>query len=945
MSVPFITVQGAAGHNLKHIDVQIPRNALTVITGVSGSGKSTLAFDTLFAEGQRRYVESLSAYARQFLDQIQKPVVERIDGLSPAIAIEQRSGGNNPRSIVATTTEVYDFIRLLYANAGQPHCPKCDRELERFTAESIVERLMALPEGTRVMLLAPQDMVTGQSRSKRMAEIRRRGYLRVRIGGEILDVESEPAVAAGTELEIVVDRLVVRGDDLRSRFTDSVELALQEGNGRLVAMTQLPDAGAWLESGYSEQLRCEDCGVAFDVLTSRHFSFNSPYGACPRCDGLGTEMVFDEGLLVPDDSVALDKGAIPAWRQGGRALILYYRRQIKGLMKHYDIAPGTCIRDLSADVRKVLLYGSADVVMHFTGRKGGRAKEQPFEGVIPNLKRRYRETTSESVRQRLRRFMTRQRCPACQGGRLRPESAACRFHGVSPVALLAMPIEKALAFFDELSLAGQELEVCGELVREIRERLGFMQEVGLGYLTLDRQSSTLSGGEGQRLRLATQMGASLTGVLYVLDEPTIGLHEHDNARLITILKRLRDAGNTVVVVEHDEMMIRAADHVIDLGMGAGDHGGEVVFSGTVDELVAAEESLTAAFLRGEESRIHPVERHAPGAGWIEVRGARLHNLQGVDVNIPLGQLVVVSGVSGSGKSTLVNDIIGMGVAARVGRGGRATVDLRGCDEVEGLDNLDKLIVIDQSPIGRTPRSNPATYTGAFDPIRQLFAATTAAKIRGYSAGRFSFNVKGGRCEACKGDGQLRLEMHFLPDVYVRCERCAGLRYNRETLEVTYGGRNIAEVLAMTVEEACAFFGAIPSVARRLQGLVDVGLGYVQLGQAAPTLSGGEAQRVKLASELSRVATGRTLYLLDEPTTGLHFADVRQLMAVLFRLRDAGNSVLMIEHNLDVIAAADYVIDMGPGGGEHGGAVIAAGAPALIRANAQSLTGRYLRACN
>ncbi len=934
-----IRVVGAAEHNLRHIDVTLPRNRLSVITGVSGSGKSSLAFDTLFAEGQRRYVESLSAYARQFIEQLQKPSVERIDGLSPAIAIEQRNSGANPRSTVATATEIHDYLRLLYANAGQPHCPHCGVPLARMSAESIVEHLMALPAGTRVMLLAPVPEPTKNV----LEQIRRRGYIRVRIDGMVMELEAaDPKVAkAARKIEVVVDRLVASGDDNRARLTDSVELALREGEGVLVVLQQAAGGGDWREQRFSEDLCCDACGVRFAPLTARHFSFNSPQGACPVCDGLGTEAVFDEALLVPDPAVPLDKGAIPAWRSGGRALVLLYRRMLKGFCEHYGIPLNTSVEALSAETRQVLFYGSGDVEMAFSKRKGGGPKKKvvAFEGIEPNLSRRLRETDSESVRQRLRRYMTRRVCPACGGHRLRPESAAYTFNDVSIVQLLAWPIERAHAFFDKLSLAAGERAVAGELVREIRQRLFFLCDAGLTYLTLDRESGTLSGGEAQRLRLATQMGSALTGVLYVLDEPTIGLHERDNERLIAILQRLRDLGNTVVVVEHDEAMMRAADWVVDLGPGAGTAGGRVMYSGPAAELMASDQSPTARFLRHDEPRFEPFERRAPGKAQLVIEGASANNLKNIDVAIPLGLLVCVSGVSGSGKSTLVDDVLRRALCRALYRSN----DVPGAHRaIRGIEHIDKVVVIDQSPIGRTPRSNPATYTGAFDPMRKLFAETSSSRLRGYGPGRFSFNVKGGRCEACGGGGQIRLAMHFLPDVYVTCERCRGRRYNRETLEVTYGGHSIADVLEMTVAEGLELFRNIPVIARRLQTLDDVGLGYLHLGQSATTLSGGEAQRVKLAAELSRVSTGRTLYLLDEPTTGLHFADVKQLLSVLVRLRDQGNTVLIIEHNLDVIACADHVIDLGPEGGEGGGHVVAAGTPAGIAAVTESFTGQFLR---
>ncbi len=938
----YIRVRGAAGHNLRSIDVDIPRNQLTVITGVSGSGKSTLAFDTLFAEGQRRYVESLSAYARQFLDQLQKPVVERIDGLSPAIAIEQRHGGANPRSTVATTTEIHDFLRLLYANVGTPHCPGCGTVLQRYPAEAIVEALLQLPAGTKCMLLSPQPAVSSVAAWKKcLADLRKRGFLRLWRDGASVEIDAADAHTVPQDFGLVVDRIVVRDEDLRTRLTDSVELALREGGGRLVVPLQYPDTDVWERRAYSEDLDCELCGIRFGAFTPRHFSFNSPYGACSTCDGLGVELVFDEALLIPNPGLPLEKGAIPVWRMGGRALVSYYRRQIKAFMKHFSIAAGTPVEALPENVRKVLLEGSDEIIMDITGprRTGGRVRKAPFEGVIPNLQRRYRETDSEAVRVNLRRYMKKRTCLACGGGRLKPESAACRFQGVSLVDLLQQPVEDVYAFFSGLRLKGQEAEIADELVREIRQRVHFLAEAGLGYLTLDRQSSTLSGGEAQRLRLASQLGAGLSGVLYVLDEPTIGLHEADNERLIRILKQLRDSGNTVVVVEHDETMIREADYVIDLGPGAGPAGGAVMFRGDVFALLEDRQSVTAHYLRGEEPRVWAHTRLPPAAPWIEVRGASAHNLQHVDVSLPIGRMICVSGVSGSGKSSLVHDVISLAVQQELQRSGPSVEGPYA--GITGLSFLNKIIEIDQSPIGRSPRSNPVTYTGAFDSIRKLFAATAAARVRGYDAGRFSFNRKGGRCEGCEGDGEIKLEMHFLPDVFVTCERCGGRRYNQETLAVTYSGYSIADVVEASVEEMLGVFGNVPAIARRLQALVDVGLGYLRTGQSATTLSGGEAQRVKLASELSRTATGKTLYILDEPTTGLHFADVRQLLAVLFRLRDGGNTILMIEHNLDVLAASDYVIDLGPEGGSRGGRVVATGTPAEV-ARQDTPTGIALR---
>lgn len=938
-----IRVLGAAEHNLKTIDVELPRNGLTVITGVSGSGKSSLAFDTLFAEGQRRYMESLSAYARQFLDQLGKPQVRRIDGLSPSIAIEQRSANMNPRSIVATVTEIHDYLRLLYANAGEPHCPHCHAPLARMSAEDVATELSQADAGSKLVLLAPRVAGEKGTHREELRRIQRRGYVRARIDGVMVELEQCPTLTASQEhnIDVVIDRLSLNPTKGVSRLTDSIELALREGNGRIFALLQSPGQTDWAEKQYSEDFRCDACNVAFMPLTARHFSFNSPQGACPRCDGLGTEMVFDEALVAPDAVCPLNKGAIQPWRTGGRALVSFYRNQIKGFAAHVGVDPSIPIGDLNASAREILFHGSGKEEIEYYVRHRGvpRRKKNVFEGVLPNLMRRLRETSSESVRQRLRRYMKRQRCPACKGQRLRPESIACTFRDVSLPDMLSWSIQRTLAFFEDLSFSDREKLIIGELLQEITRRLFFLSDAGLSYLSLDRESATLSGGEAQRLRLATQMGSALTGVLYVLDEPTIGLHERDNVRLIAILQRLRDVGNTVVVVEHDESMIRAADWAIDLGPGAGTEGGNVMFCGPVEELMACQRSPTARFLRHDETRVESFTRKSANEMFLTIKGATAHNLKNIDVRIPLGCVVCVTGVSGSGKSSLVDEVLRKG-ACKVLNRSQETPGAYRC--IRGLEQIDKVIVIDQSPIGRTPRSNPATYTGAFDPIRALFAATPSARMRGYGPGRFSFNVKGGRCEACRGDGQIKLEMHFLPDVYVVCERCQGLRYNRETLEVTYHGCSIADVLGMTVDQALDVFANVPAVARRLQALADTGLGYVKLGQSATTLSGGEAQRVKLSAELGRRASGNVLYLLDEPTTGLHFHDVKQLLTVLFRLRDQGHSVVMIEHNLDVIRSSDYVIDLGPEGGDDGGYVVAAGTPEEVAANPQSYTGHYLK---
>jgi len=940
MSEDAIVISGAREHNLKNITVALPRNKLTVVTGISGSGKSSLAFDTLYAEGQRRYVESLSAYARQFLNQMQKPDVDSIDGLSPAIAIEQRTAGSNPRSIVATSTEIHDYLRLLYASIGKPHCPQCGKTVASQSAEEIVDLLMAFSNRTRMVLLSPLVRGRKGQHAEVFESVRRQGFVRARVDGELYELEAVPGLdkARPHTIEAVIDRLIITSK-IRSRLTDSVELALEKGGGTMIAMHEAE--GAWHEAFYSERFACADCSLSFPELSPRSFSFNSPYGACRECAGLGTQLVPDESLVVPDPNQSIAGGAIQAWRKGGRRLILHYRRLLKALAKHYAFSLDVPFKKLPKRVRKVILHGSGDEEVEFGYWRGGayRRHKKPFEGVLPNLMRRYETTESDYARQGLRKYMGREECPVCHGTRLRPEAAACLVGDQSIVEVTRMSVCEALTFVRELPLTDQEQHIAGDVLKEVNHRLRFMVEVGLDYLTLDRQSGTLSGGESQRIRLATQIGSGLVGVLYVLDEPTIGLHVRDNARLIRMLRELQGAGNTVVVVEHDEQMIREADHVIDLGPGAGRHGGEVVSAGTVDALLETPGSITARFLK-RDIHVHvPGKRKKATRDALKVFGAAENNLKSINVSFPLGLFVCVTGVSGSGKSTLVDEIVRKALFRHFYRSKERPGKHR---RMTGLDKLDKVVVIDQSPIGRTPRSNPATYTGAFSPIRSLFARTPTAKVRGYGPGRFSFNVKGGRCETCKGDGTLRLEMHFLPDVYVTCERCGGARYNRETLEVRYGDRHIAEILGMTVNEALAFFRNVPTVARRLVALQEVGLGYLQLGQSATTLSGGEAQRIKLSSELSKVATGQTLYLLDEPTTGLHFADIRKLLQVLCRLRDAGNTVVVIEHNLDVIRSADYIIDLGPEGGDAGGEIVVAGTPEQVAACAVSHTGCYLK---
>ncbi len=941
MTDGWIVVAGAREHNLKNVTVRIPRNRLTVITGLSGSGKSSLAFDTLYAEGQRKYVESLSAYARQFLEQMRKPEVDYIEGLSPAISIEQRTAGSNPRSIVATTTEIHDYLRLLYAAIGKPHCPKCGRPIARQTAEEIVGRLLALPEGARITLLAPVISGRKGEHAEVFADLIKKGFVRARVDGEIVEIEPRPKLDKKRKhtIEAVVDRLVV-GEKQRARLADSVETALRLGDGVLLALSQ-PAEGEPEERLFSEKSACVPCGLSFEVLAPRHFSFNSPYGACPTCHGLGTMEVFDEELIVPDPELSLEDGAIQAWRRGGRRLIIYYKHLLRAAAEAFGIPMDRPWKDLAAEQRRVLLHGSGDREIELGFWRGGawRRYTKPFEGVIPNLRRRLEETDSDFTRERLRGYMSRQRCPDCRGARLRPETLACTIEGRSICDATRFSVAEADRFFEALPLTAHEEKIVHELLKEIRQRLRFLRDVGLDYLTLDRESGTLSGGEAQRIRLATQIGAGLVGVLYVLDEPSIGLHPRDNQKLLDTLRRLRDLGNTVVVVEHDEQTIREADWVIDLGPGAGRHGGEVIFAGPAAELPACERSLTARYLNRETAIEVPAARRAPGKAWLTVYGASANNLKNADVAIPLGLFVCVTGVSGSGKSTLVDEILRRALFRHFyGSKERPGAHRR----IAGLEQLDKAVVIDQSPIGRTPRSNPATYTGAFNEIRDLFARLPASRVRGYGPGRYSFNVKGGRCEKCKGDGLIKIEMHFLPDVYVPCELCRGRRYNQETLEVHYQGRSIADVLDMTIDEALEFFRAVPGIERRLRTLSEVGLGYLQLGQPATTLSGGEAQRVKLSAELSKRATGRTFYMLDEPTTGLHFADVHRLLQVLERLRDAGNTVLVIEHNLDVIKRADWIIDLGPEGGEGGGRVVAAGPPETVAACPESHTGAALR---
>jgi excinuclease ABC subunit A len=929
-----IIVRGAREHNLKNIDVTIPRDRLVVITGLSGSGKSSLAFDTIYAEGQRRYVESLSAYARQFLGLMEKPDVDQIEGLSPAISIDQKSSSRNPRSTVGTVTEIYDYLRLLFARIGIPHCPLCGREVVRQTSGQIVDQILQLPKNTKIMLLAPVvDDKKGEHRQV-AAELKKAGYSRLRVDKIIYDVNDFPSLDKQKKhtIDAVVDRLTVDPES-RQRLTESVEQALKLGEG----VIKLLNVDSNHEQLFSERFACAvHPEVSLSDIAPRNFSFNSPHGACPHCTGLGNRLEVDPELVIPNRRLTIAEGAIRPWSRT-TARMTWYNKLLRGVAGKLDFSLDVPVAQMRpADLRSIL-YGAGEQAINVKG-SGGRVYHTTYEGVIPNLERRYRETDSEFVRHEIEKYMAERECPVCQGKRLKPEILAVTVGGFSIVDITTLSIAEAVEFFDQLKLTERDTLIAKQILKEVRSRLQFLQDVGLDYLTLDRSANTLAGGEAQRIRLATQIGSSLMGVLYILDEPSIGLHQRDNDRLITTLKRLRDLGNTVIVVEHDEDTIWAADYLIDIGPLAGEHGGEVVAVGAPDEVARQSNGLTGQYLRGEKS-IQIPSRRRPGNGQaLVVKGAKEHNLHNIDVTIPLGRLVAVTGVSGSGKSSLINDILAKKLSQVLHRAG----DVPGKHEdILGVKQLDKVISIDQSPIGRTPRSNPATYTGVFADIRELFAQTPEARIRGYKAGRFSFNVKGGRCEVCRGDGIIKIEMHFLPDVYVTCEECKGRRYNREALEISYKGKNIAEVLDMTVEEALQFFENIPSIRRKFDTLNGVGLGYIHLGQSATTFSGGEAQRIKLASELSRRSTGRTLYILDEPTTGLHFEDVQRLLSVLGALVEMGNSVVVIEHNLDVIKSADWIIDLGPEGGSGGGRVIAEGTPEQIAKAARSHTGQYL----
>ncbi len=937
MAFKEIYVKGAREHNLKNVDVKIPRDKLVVITGLSGSGKSSLAFDTIYAEGQRRYVESLSSYARQFLGQMEKPDVDYIDGLSPAISIDQKTTSKNPRSTVGTVTEIYDYLRLLYARIGVPHCPQCGKEITQQTVDEIVDKVMELGEGTKFQVLAPVVRSRKGEYQKVFEDAKKSGFVRVRVDGNMYELSDKIPMEKNKKhnIEIVVDRLVVR-DGVKTRLTDSVETALKMA-GDLVII----DVIGGEEFLFSQNYACQDCGISLEELTPRMFSFNSHFGACPECTGLGTLLKVDPDLIVPDKKKTLREGAIVAsgWNtvsENGIAMMTY-----KGLAEHYGFSLDVPYKDLPQKAKDILMYGTGreKVKFEYEREYGGGMYHASFEGVIGNLERRYRDTSSDFIKAELETVMTNMVCPTCGGKRLKKETLAVTVNGLNISDLTHLSIGKTIEFFDKITLNEKEAKIAAQILKEIKSRLGFLMNVGLDYLTLARASATLSGGESQRIRLATQIGSSLMGVLYILDEPSIGLHQRDNGRLIQTLKSLRDLGNTVLVVEHDEETMLEADYIVDVGPGAGVHGGEIVCAGTVDDIKKCKKSITGQYLSRKKVIEVPKTRRDNKDRWLTVKGAAENNLKNIDVSIPLGVMTVVTGVSGSGKSSLINGILYKVLATELNGARKKAGKYK---EIVGLEELDKVINIDQSPIGRTPRSNPATYTGLFNEIRELFAQTQDAQARGYKAGRFSFNVKGGRCEACSGDGIIKIEMHFLPDVFVPCDVCGGKRYNRETLEVRYKGKNIYEVLEMTVEDAEAFFENIPKIKRKLETLREVGLGYIKLGQPATTLSGGEAQRVKLATELSKKSTGRTAYVLDEPTTGLHTADVHKLIEVLQKLTDGGNTVIIIEHNLDVIKTADYIIDMGPEGGDRGGTVVVQGTPEQVAACKKSYTGQYLK---
>jgi excinuclease ABC subunit A len=935
LSLEKIVIKGARAHNLKNIDVTIPRDKFVVLTGLSGSGKSSLAFDTIYAEGQRRYVESLSAYARQFLGQMDKPDVDSIEGLSPAISIDQKTTSRNPRSTVGTVTEIYDYLRLLFARVGKPHCPKHDTEISAQTVEQMVDRLMEYPERTKMQILGPLVQGRKGEHTKLLEDIRKQGFVRVRVNGETRDLSEEIELEKNKKhtIEVVVDRIVIK-EGAESRVADSLETALKLADGKVIV-----DVIDQEELLFSQKLACPQCGFSMNELEPRMFSFNSPFGACPACDGLGMKLEVDPDLVVPDRSKSIAEGVIEPW---AGSTSNYYEQLLLSVCSHFHIDLDAPFDELPKEHQDIILFGNTKEKFRFVyesefGSK--RDSEIYFEGVVNNLQRRYIESTSDYVREMLEQYMSQKACPSCKGKRLRPEVLAVKINGKNIAYTTDLSIRDSLNFFEGIQLSEKDMTIARLILKEVRSRLGFLCDVGLDYLTLSRAAGTLSGGEAQRIRLATQIGSSLMGVLYILDEPSIGLHQRDNTRLIRTLEHMRDLGNTLIVVEHDEDTMLASDYIIDIGPGAGVHGGTVVAEGTPKEVMADEHSLTGQYLSGRKFIPVPTERRKPNGKWIEVKGASENNLKNLSAKFPLGVFTCVTGVSGSGKSTLVNEILHKALARDLNR---AKAKPGAYKKMEGLEHLDKVIDIDQSPIGRTPRSNPATYTGVFDDIRDVFAATNEAKVRGYKKGRFSFNIKGGRCEACHGDGIIKIEMHFLPDVYVPCEICKGKRYNRETMEVKYKGKNIADVLEMTVEDSVEFFKNIPKIHRKLQTLLDVGLGYMKLGQPATTLSGGEAQRVKLASELHRRSNGRTLYILDEPTTGLHIHDIDRLLKVLQRLVDAGDSVLVIEHNLDVIKTADYIVDLGPEGGDKGGTLVATGSPEEVSKVPASYTGQYLR---
>ena len=933
----YIKIRGAKEHNLKGIDVDIPRDEFVVLTGLSGSGKSSLAFDTIYAEGQRRYMESLSSYARQFLGQMEKPNVEKIEGLSPAISIDQKSTNRNPRSTVGTVTEIYDYFRLLYARIGIPHCPKCGREIRKQTVDQMVDQIMSMPQGTKIQLLAPVVRGRKGEHQKLLERAKRSGYVRVQVDGSVYELTEEIKLEKNKKhnIEIVVDRLVVK-PGIEKRLTDSIENVLNLAEGLMTV-----DVIGGEPVQFSQSFSCPDCGISIDEIEPRSFSFNNPFGACPECYGLGYKMEFDEDLMIPDKRLSLAEGAIQVmgWQSSADPSSYTYAT-LKALSKEYGFSLNTPYQELPEDVRHMLIYGTGGrmVKVHYRGQRGEGVYDVAFEGLIQNVNRRYRETGSDAIKQQYEEFMRITPCKCCGGQRLKKDALAVTVADKNIYEVTSLSIRKLQEFLNDMQLTRQQLLIGEQVIKEIKARVGFLVDVGLDYLTLARATGTLSGGEAQRIRLATQIGSGLVGVAYILDEPSIGLHQRDNDKLLATLKHLKDLGNTLIVVEHDEDTMRAADYIVDIGPGAGEHGGEVVAVGNAEEIMKNKKSLTGAYLSGRIQIPVPEERRKP-TGFLTIKGARENNLKNIDVKIPLGIMTCITGVSGSGKSSLTNEILYKHLARDLNR---ARVIPGKHDDILGLDQLDKVIDIDQSPIGRTPRSNPATYTGVFDMIRDLFAATPDAKARGYKKGRFSFNVKGGRCEACSGDGILKIEMHFLPDVYVPCEVCGGKRYNRETLEVQYKGKSIYDVLNMTVEEALKFFENVPSIHRKIQTLYDVGLSYIRLGQPSTELSGGEAQRIKLATELSKRGTGRTIYILDEPTTGLHFADVHKLIEILRRLSDSGNTVVVIEHNLDVIKTADYIIDMGPEGGDGGGTVIAEGTPEEVAKVKKSYTGQYVK---